>query len=351
MTDYIGQTMRKTVLTIILAIAMQSAQANTAENKPCLEGSLKSSALVTQSEINADCLIKPDCSQALKNALSGIQLGHIPNPLGELTISKDELLKKLGKAANGLELPEKVVIKRQGAILKGEEVIARLKAICNENSDRSIEIDVSRIPKNIVLPGNLIEWSVKPNSNNRLGMRLFSLNAETDGGKFRQLIQVRVTKIVEAAQLTRLARPGELISPDMIEKKRVEVKSDQANLPMTYEEAVGKCLGRFKSPGTILRSSDLSTGENNICKAAFKKSTSKKYATRKTRSNDRSNWVVKPGEQVEYRFANGSLELSFPARAVDGGQIGDQISLINLKNHKRIEGIITEKGRVEYEKN
>lgn len=340
---------------LIAGTTICPVHATSIENATATKASFKSSALVTKSEINADCLIKSGCSEVMRGELAGIQLGHIPDPLGELIIEEKELRKKLGKFADGLKLPGKVVIKRQGAILKGSDIGKRIKALCMANSDQNLEIDVSRIPNNIVLPGNLIDLEIIPNSDNLLGMRLFYLTARTDGGNFRQLIQVSVVKMIEAAQLTRLSRPGEVISKEMIGKKIVKVKSEQANMPLTYEEAMGKCLGRFKSPGTILRSSDLSKGANNVCIEKFKRNNNIKVgsnvAPRNTRSaNKRANWVIKPGEKVNYHFSNGTLELTFPARAVSGGEVGDSITLINLKNQRKIEGIVTDKGQVEYAK-
>lgn len=98
-------------------------------------------------------------------------------------------------------------------------------------------------------------------------MKLFVLTADTDGGPFRQLIQIKVNRIVEAAQLARLAKPGETISENLIRPHKVTLKSDQATVPLSYAEAIGKSLRRFKSAGTILRSSDLSAEAD--CKNNF----------------------------------------------------------------------------------
>ena len=59
-------------------------------------------------------------------------------------------------------------------------------------------------------------------------------------------------------------------------------------------------------------------------------------------------WLIKPGDNVEFRVNSGALSLSIPAKAVQGGNSGDEIELINLKNKRRISGVITEKGIVEY---
>jgi len=313
---------------------------------------LKSTVLVSSSEIKADCLIKSEASQELRDSLSAIQLGHIPDPLGELVLDKTDILRKLGNFAAGLAIPDRITIRRAGTMLKGSDIAERITALCRANGTDDLAVDLSRVPANIVLPGALQNWEINTNSDNTLGMRLFVLTAQTDGGPFRQLIQVRVSQIVEAAELTRLARPGETISSNMIRKKKVEDKSDQSNIPVTYAEAVGKCLGRFKSPGTVLRSSDLSTGPSNICRNNDKSSIKPSVRNESiVTTSGRDAWVIKPGESVDFHFNSGTLSLKIPARAVQGGNEGDEITLINLQNQRRIRGVIKEKGRVEYAQN
>jgi flagella basal body P-ring formation protein FlgA len=311
---------------------------------------LKSTVLINSSEIKADCLIKSEASPELRENLAAIQLGHIPDPLGELVLAGSDIERKLGSLASRLSIPDHVTIRRAGAMLKGADIAERITSLCKGPDAEDLAVDLSRVPTNIVLPGALQNWEINTNSDNILGMRLFVLTAQTDGGPFRQLIQVRVSRIVEAAELTRLARPGETINNNMIRRKQVEVKSDQSNIPVTYAEAVGKCLGRFKSAGTVLRSSDLSTGSGNICKSSDK-SDSNLRSESFVKVAKRDSWVIKPGENVDFHFNSGTLSLKIPARAVQGGSEGDEITLINLQNQRRIRGVIKEKGRVEYAQN
>ncbi|MBU1106331.1 MAG: flagella basal body P-ring formation protein FlgA [Candidatus Riflebacteria bacterium] len=311
--------------------------------------SLKSTVLVNNSEITADSLIKNETNSKVREQLAKIQIGHIPDPLGELVINKAEMQRKLGSLAANLTIPDKITIRRDGAILKCSEVTERISKACHNKVEDELTIDYSRIPANIVLPGVLQNWEISTNSENTLGMRLFVLTAQTTGGPFRQLVQVKVSKVVEAAELVRLAKPGEIVSSQMIQKKKIEIKSDQSNVPVTYEEAVGKCLGRYKSPGTVLRSSDLSIGEKNICTGSSSKNSTVPEIFKQT--SNRNNWLVKPGESVDFHFNSGALSLKIPAKAVQGGGEGDEITLINLQNQHRIRGVIKDKGRVEYAQN
>lgn len=309
--------------------------------------SFKSTVLVSNSEIKADLLIKNDVSDSIREELAAIQIGYIPHPLGELIIAKPELLKRLGKLANNADIPDKITIRRLGAILKGSLVGNKIKAMCQNSIPGDLSIDLSRIPTNFVMPGNIINWQVNTNSENDLGMKLYILTAQTDNGSFRQLVQVKVSRFVEAAQVVKLSKPGEKIGKSMIRPQKIEVKSDLSNVPMTYTEALGKNLGRFKSPGTILRSNDISDKKENSIDYA---SSAKPESTSPT-TNNRDNWLVKPGENVDFLFNSGTLSMKIPAKAVQGGQAGDEITLINLQNKRRIRGTITEKGKVEYAKN
>lgn len=323
------------------AIHAAISEISVSDNLP----SFKSTVVVSNSEIKADLLIKNDVSATIREELANIQIGHIPHPLGELVIARPELLKKLGDIANSISIPDKITIRRLGTILKGSEVGERIREICSAQISGELNIDLSRIPTNVVLPGNIVNWEINTSSDNNLGMKLFVLTAQTDGGPFRQLIQVKVSRMIEAAQVVRLAKPGEEINQSMIRPHKMEVKSDLSNAPLTYVEALGKNLGRFKSAGTVLRNSDVSEKSQMTGKSEPE---SRKAPRTIAKADSHDNWIIKPGENVNFHFNSGTLSMMIPARAVQGGQAGDEITLINLQNKRRIRGIITEKGKVEY---
>lgn len=306
----------------------------------------KSTVLINTGEIKADSLIKTEGNSRLREELAAVQIGFIPNPLGEVTFDRQTLQKKLGNLARDVEMPERITIKRNGSILKGTEVKKKIVELCQQGCDDDLDIDLSRVPANLVLPGNISSWEINSNSENTLGMKLLVLTAETDGGPFRQLIQIRVTRTVEAAQLTRLAKPGETLTANMIKPKKVVLKSDQAAAPVSFKEALGKDLGRFKSAGTLLRPTDLS--ESVALNPMQGIST---IASTRAKASERGSTMVKPGENVDFHVNSGNLSLKIPAKAVVGGNPGDEITLINLQNKRRIKGVITEKGTVEYAKN
>ena len=318
---------------------------------------LKRSAVVAGSIVNADSLVR-NADENLTKELANIQLGNIPNPLGEIVLDKESISQKLGDLADSVEIPDNVTIKRLGTALNSDYVKSRIEEICQSNTDDRLTFDYSRLSSIIVLPGNIISWNVKSNSSNELGMRLFALEAETEGGPFRQLIQVNVSKTIEAAELCQLVKPGEVITEEMVKPVPLTIKSEKNNTAVYYKDVIGKTLDRFKSAGTIIRNSDLSKSDSVKSNKA-RKTTSKAEGYRTpqalnmmsaTMRNDAitDSFLIKPGENVEFRVNSGALTLSIPAKAVQGGNSGDEIELINLKNKRRITGVVTEKGVVEY---
>ena len=343
------------IISLLIGLSLTTSSYAKATSNTTSFATFKKSAVVAGCTVNADSLIKKS-DENLAKELANIQLGNIPNPLGEIILDKETIAYKLGDLANCVEIPESVTIKRLGSVLNSDLVKAKIEEYCMENCDDKLSFDFSRLSSMIILPGNVISWDIQSNSTNELGMRLFALEAETEGGPFKQLIQVNVSKTIEAAELCQLLKPGEIITEDMVRPVSVVIKNEKNNTAVAYKDVIGKSLDRFKSAGTIIRNSDLSKSDKKIAKP--RKSTKIEgirtpqaltmMATTSKKDIMTENWLIKPGEKVEYRVISGALSLSIPAKAVQGGNSGDEIELINLKNKRRINGVITEKGVVEY---
>jgi len=311
---------------------------------------VKQSILVNHGRIDASILLNGQGTQALRDSLSKIPLGFIPKPLGEMTLTREEAETKLGSYAKYLALPSKLQFRRNGEILGGREIAAKITEYCTANSTMKradeIQVDLSRIPDHIVLPGALISWNIKPMSTNPVGMILFSLEAECVGGTVRQVFQTQVSYFIKAAKLTRLLRPGQIICNEDIVEDKIKIKQSQGQNYVLFSEALGKKLLSFKSPGTLIRSNDL------LPEMDLKKVKGVQAGTRSTSSGKKdADWAIKPGEKVEFFVKSGGLSLMVPAKAVQGGKIGDTIKLINLQNNRFITGIITSERRVEYGQN
>lgn len=350
--------LNSSIITLLIGLSLNTPAiaAMKKNNTSFTPVTLKSSVVVSGSTVNADSLVR-NADEKLTKELANIQLGNIPNPLGEITLDKETISYKLGDLADSVKIPENVTIKRLGSVLKSEYVKQRIMELCQNNNDDELNFDFSRLSSSIILPGNVLSWNVTSNSSNELGMKLFSLQAETESGPFKQLIQVNVSKTIEAAELCQLVKPGEEITEDMVKPVPMLIKNEKNNTAVSYKDVIGKKLDKFKSAGTIIRNSDLAKSDYVKTAKVKKSKTAEGIRTPQTLNmmsatmkNDAivDAWLVKPGDSVEFRVNSGALSLSIPAKAVSGGNSGDEIELINLKNKRRISGIITEKGIVEY---
>ncbi|MFZ2957406.1 MAG: flagella basal body P-ring formation protein FlgA [Candidatus Ozemobacteraceae bacterium] len=436
--------------------------------KPCV--------LVDQARINVSQLISVPVSTSLRETLSKIPLGVIGQPLGEMTLDGAEIAKRLGSLSSLFDFPERVQIRRRGDLLPGTDIAARIEQAVKEaapaGSASQIRIDFSRLPRNIVLPGALTSWKVAAMSGNPLGMVLFSFEAECEGGKAKQIVQVEVWREITAAKVKRLIKKGACICAEDLVREIVRVRTASAQVPASFEEVIGRPCATYKSPGSLIRVADLAaigagmtperelaaavalsksrphriqkaparvsesadadadsdagmdvapittgpaipgetgeireiaeTGEagdtsevrdtreigearkgalteGNIgsldaerltnrgtpdektsgpiyagrpglvsALASARGATTAKLPSRFSNGASDSQWIVKPGENVDFTVKSGGLNLTVPARALEGGVVGTPIRLVNLQNQRPIRGRVVAKGQVEF---
>ena len=314
---------------------------------------VKPTIVASSLRIDASILLKGEASPALKEQLEKIQLGTIMQPLGNLELARDELLSKLGTLADLFDLPKRIQILRKGEILSGSDIASRLTEICKtrvQNPD-SIGIDLSRLPDHLVLPGPLVKWNLKPISTNPLGMALFSLEADCQGGKVRQIVQAEVWQVVKAAKINRLMSRGEIIGPEDVTIEEIKVKNFAQKSLVPFDQVIGQQLSGFKSAGSLVRSGDVSNGIDPTIKTSktiHSKMQVAQAIPAKTQKCSKEDWIIKPGDSVDYTVKSGNLCLSVQAKAVNGGCVGDPIRLINLQNNRSIQGIIVGEGQVEH---
>jgi flagella basal body P-ring formation protein FlgA len=303
---------------------------------------VKPSIVVAGPRVDASCLIGKNPPEILRKQLEKIPIGVISKPLGELQLNREELEKQLGAFSDHLEIPRKVKILRKGDLLPKKELISRIRTICLERSDdpEHVQIDDSRLPERIVLPGSLKSWDIQPISTNTYGMVLLNLNIECDSGKVKQIVQVEVSRVIRAAKVVRLLKKGEIITEKDVEMETVRVKSFAQKDLAKFDNIIGKQTISIKSPGSYLKIQDVA---NEITSAHIQASPS-----RKGTSCSKASWTIKPGERVQFHVQSGSLRLSVPAKALEGGCVGDSIRLVNLQNNRNIFGTISGEGRVDY---
>lgn len=332
---------------------------------------VKSTVLVTDGRVDASMLVGSDAAPSVKAALAKIPVGFISEPLGSITLHRSELSQKLGSFAGMFELPQRVQVLRKGAMLSGEELAAKVRELCFERIEKGIagdvQIDLSSLPHHVVLPEPPESWTLTPMSSNRLGMRVFQLEARCGQTTVRQIIQADVTRTVRVAKLRRLAKRGECLSAADLIETTIHLRNDQPNPVVAMNEVVGKQLANFKSPGTIVRASDLASAcipeqkRNSVPKAVAPAAISapddhvespplpgetgpEPVPVEKLTST----YMVKNGDRVEFTVKTGSLCLVVPAKALQNGRAGESIKLLNLQNNRPIKGIIIAEGKVEH---
>lgn len=349
--------------------------------------SVKSSVLVNDGRVDASMLVGNNAEPSFKAALAKIPVGFIAEPLGTITLHRNELTRKLGSFAQLLELPQRVQVLRKGSMLAGEEIGAKVRELCFERlasePTGEIQIDLSRIPHHVVLPQAPESWNLTPMSSNRLGMRIFQLEAHCGDTVVRHIVQADVIRTIRVAKLRRLAKRGECLSAaDLVEEPH-RIRNDQPNPPVAIDQVIGKQLANFKSPGTLVRAGDLATAcipepgkksdardltstpeptpEPHHESPALPGETGPETVIRtnpvprntpsprtSSMSQPDAKYLVKNGDRIEFTVKSGNLSLVVPAKALQNGHAGEAIKLLNLQNNRQIKGIITSEGKVEH---
>jgi flagella basal body P-ring formation protein FlgA len=348
---------------LVLAASLWSAgSASGAVSNPAPTEKLavRPTIVVNTSRIDASVLVSSSAPDSLKAQLAKIPIGVINKPLGELALDREAVKSKLGHFSELLEFPQRVQILRSGELLPGTEISQKIIDACKGRTAKlhSIEMDISRLPDHVVLPGPLKSWSLKPMSTNPLGMVLFALEADCEGGKVRQILQVELWQTIRAAKLTRLVTRGETLGPDSVVAETVKVKNLSQKAILSYDEVIGRKATLYKSSGSILRigevADEVAPSKTPLIPQAPSSSlhlsapVQGKSLHLPAPKNSRTDWVIKPGEKVDFTVVSGSLTIRVPAKALEGGCVGDPIKLVNLQNNKSIEGIITGEGKVSY---
>lgn len=308
--------------------------------------SVRSTVLVDAARVDASSLLGPEASPDLRQKLERIQMGVITKPLGEITLQRDELTGLLGPLSESFQLPSRIRFRRRGDLLNGKDIIEGLRKLCLERfsdvPEDQIEINFRYVPSHLVLPGSLVDWHIEPLSTQRLGMLLFSLEANSSGGTVRKVIQVDVARVIEAAKVSKLIKRGQIIGSEDVRPHKVRLRTDHERLPVALTNVLGRAAATIKSPGSVIREQDLTSAPSVEMAASADGS-----ATISHRSSE-SKWLVAPGDKVDFSVHSSGLRLVVPARAVQGGNVGEEIKLINLQNQRSISGVITDSGKVEF---
>ncbi|MBF0410730.1 MAG: flagella basal body P-ring formation protein FlgA [Candidatus Riflebacteria bacterium] len=389
---------------------------------------VKPEAVVEKSRVDMASLFGTTLPERLREPLSKIWLGNINNPLGEMVLQKNDLEKRLGIFAEYFEIPQKIRIRRNGDILSLDTLKSEIERIVlegeKEQAEGKICIDFTTVRSNLVLPGKLKTWKLNKISSNQLGTILLELTADTAVGPFERVFQIETYRLIEAAKVKKLIKKGSRITSADIEKKSVKIKTQSTQLPLSYDKVLGCTAGLYKSPGSLVRGSDVicaaepflreysaavisgksekskKTGKPVVTKKSLKsgeavsalpdesdqplelfdteiqknlqmsesqegglqsseevaedagmevsENSEAKVSNLQQKQRNKEQWVIKPGQEVAFNVKKGNLSITVPARALEGGAIGDSIRLVNTKNQRQIQGKISSGELVEH---
>jgi len=97
--------------------------------------------------------------------------------------------------------------------------------------------------------------------------------------------------------------------------------------------------------GTILTASDISSGSPDLLGMEVTRSVRK--GSLLDRAFLREPHIVKRNERVAIVFVHGRLRLETTGRSLEGGALGDRVTIMNTDSRQKVVGYISGPGRVE----
>jgi flagella basal body P-ring formation protein FlgA len=242
------------------------------------------------------------------DARAAVSLGYAPNPGLSRRIAKYEITGKLiaaGMAADDLQIPEYILVRRSAAGLNRDQVTrAILNAFTKQYPDANVEISSIELPAVQVGTGPLeISASLPPRVD--LSNAVF-VRVEVRGTSFSRNLFIRTNVNVEAEQpvlKNKVAAHSE-IQPNDIEWKLAPVRG------AAVEDAQGMLAKRDLEPGQVLTADLLYTP-----------------------------LYVHKGDSVTVKATAGAVTISATMRAKASGKFGDTIQVEHLSG----EGTATAK--------
>jgi flagella basal body P-ring formation protein FlgA len=242
------------------------------------------------------------------DARAAVSLGYAPNPGLSRRIAKYEITGKLiaaGMAADDLQIPEYILVRRSAAGLNRDQVTrAILNAFTKQYPDANVEISSVELPAVQVGTGPLeISASLPPRVD--LSNAVF-VRVEVRGTSFSRNLFIRTNVNVEAEQpvlKNKVAAHSE-IQPNDIEWKLAPVRG------AAVEDAQGMLAKRDLEPGQVLTADLLYTP-----------------------------LYVHKGDSVTVKATAGAVTISATMRAKASGKFGDTIQVEHLSG----EGTATAK--------
>lgn len=268
-------------------------------------------------------------SDSRVESLSRIEVSSAPAPGNTVNLSRNFLNYKIvpAVAAKGddirLDIPDTLKIQRTANILKAEQLerIFKDHVLTHAAWDtEKIVFEKVDVPESVALPEGKVRWETLEKGNDRyVGHVALTVNFFVDGRQVRNVpLSGKVTVKQEVVKASRKIRPGQIISNDDVQLEHEQSSQMQRDTLTDPEEAVGKKAVRSIQAGRPITAQML---ENPP--------------------------AVKKGTRVLIIAGNQMIRVSASGKAVEDGQLGEEVRVMNLSSGKEIHATVKGPGVVE----
>lgn len=259
---------------------------------------------------------------SLKSLIARMRIGVSPMPGNWRELTKATIRDQLARTgilnpSISIVCPPVVRIYRESQSIGQTFIETRLRNYIIDNAPwtrEEIEITgVSRVG-NIILPSGELEIVIRPRGSSLyIGRSPFTVEMLVDGQSARQIImQVNISVYREAVIATAPVPAHEVIGPDDVELRRVDISTARGKTFSSIDKVIGMAATTYLQPGRIV-----------------------------TRGAIRQPILVRRGKSVELVAKAGGFVIRTVGIAQQDGRRGDVIRVLNTGSKKIIAAIVT----------
>lgn len=251
-----------------------------------------------------------------------------PSPGSDSTINKDLLIYKINPYISEgkdilIKMPENLIVRRTAQYIDAGRIKEIFMGYIKDNSswsEEQIQVEDINAPESIVFPEGKLEWNVQNRSNSDLtGNVTLIIDFRVDDKLVKKVnVSGKVSIARETIKAARKIARGQIITADDITLISEVSSHYRKDLVINKEDAIGKrTLGTIQADQAIL----FNMIENPP--------------------------LVKKGDKVIIKAENAELRITVPGEALQDGQTGDQVDVLNLQSGKKLSATVRGSGLVE----
>jgi flagellar basal body P-ring formation protein FlgA len=298
-------------------------------NASGLEITVKQSAVVKGELIRLGDIAQFDpMSDSRVSQLSLIEISSAPMPGTDSNISKDLMIYKINSFISGskdilIKLPESLIVHRGAQLINAgrmQEIFTEYIKNHSEWPEDKISFEDINTPGTIALPVGNLRWDVQGKSSNDLiGNVSLTIDFRVDDKLVKKVpVSGKVSINMETIKAARRIERGRVISADditLVNENSFHFRKDSI---INKEDVIGKrALHTIQADQTFLASMI----ENPP--------------------------LVKKGDKVIIKAENSEFKITAPGEALQDGQTGDQVEVLNLQSGGKVFATVRGSGLVE----